>query len=69
MYGLSATPLSKGSGTEHSFLERHHFVTVDSKMDGYIDPLTAALPITIAQYMAQSANYAKLVYVREDADV
>ena len=52
VYGFSATPLSNDLGTEHSFLKYHHFVTMDSKMQGYIDPYTAAMPATIAQYMA-----------------
>ena len=52
VYGFSATPLSKDSGTEYNFLKHHGFVTIDSKMEGYIDPHTAAMSISIPQYMA-----------------
>ena len=69
VYGLSATTVSKESRLEYDFLEAHKFHCIDSKIDGYIDPHTAANPASIREYMSMSANYAKLVYVCKDTDI
>ena len=61
--GLTATAFGEQYAVERLHLERQGFRLLDSKMRGFIDPNIA----TIAQFFAESAGYAKLVFATEDA--
>ena len=62
VFGLSATILSGGSSVEKLFLEKFNFDVVDSNVPGYVSANDYYI-CSLREYMSQSTNYAKLVYL------
>ena len=62
VFGLSATILAGGSSVEALFLKKFNFDVVDSNVPGYVSANDYYL-CSLREYMSQSANYAKLVYL------
>ena len=53
---------------EITYLSKHGFETVDSKIAGYIYPSTSVKRVTIHQFLHDSEGMARLVFAREAAE-
>ena len=63
--GLTASPLSNKDGAEESYLSKNNYKICDSKVTPSFDANDKLQLCSVAQFLQQSKEVAKLVYTRD----